>query len=291
MFGVYQYCTFSSAPGQDVPQMQLYRSIAEELDDVAQRDFLATKHELEEDSKAKFLPLLPLMAQIASLKEDVTNQIASIEREISQPETKDSNPQKELDRVTIMAQEAVTEVITSSKILLEKHGQDFDLSIDDITEFKLRFQDLGSVFSTTAKANVLHTTRSIDEKLLSLKMNVNLLSLQVQSRLRIIHGSKMIMCFLPPLLPFLDSYDLVAKQGQQHRLDFGVSDYTSTVDPQNYRLVVGNDTIPFNSYGYSSVNVPTNKRGKQKIETKLIVTNPLTGTQRVNKTYFHYYVE
>lgn len=293
LWAVYDYaCSRLSSSPQHASQHLLYEEIIDEISAVRLRDLRKTEDSLEDDSKAKFRPIIPVLYQVGSLQKEVLADMEQSKRSSIRKNLPFLASPERLANFTKISQRALEEMATSAQELIREYGHEFDLSKTDIADFNQDFQDIVSSFKTTSGANLLAMTfQTGEERFALLELDFRLRALQIQSKLRRVHGGKVISCFPPPLLPYLDSYDLVAKQGTKHALDFGISDYTSTINPDNILLVVGKDTVQFFAGRVTSVPVSTQKPGKHKIDTKLIIINPLTGRKSVNEASFHYYVE
>lgn len=91
--------------------------------------------------------------------------------------------------------------------------------------------------------------------------------------------------------PVFSSERCAYQRGDTLRAIVSVGSYSNLLYPENVKLTVNGQELKMLPDGRAEFNAPAGGLGEHTLETKVVVTNPLTGEVKTGEGRFHYRVE
>jgi hypothetical protein len=93
--------------------------------------------------------------------------------------------------------------------------------------------------------------------------------------------------FFPVFMPDRCAYE----RGDSLSARVAIGSYSNSLDPANVKLTVNGQELKIGPDGTAEFNAPVGRRGEHMLETKVVVSNPLTGEVKMGAGVFNYRVE
>ncbi|MEM9526247.1 MAG: hypothetical protein AAGA31_06535 [Bacteroidota bacterium] len=242
---------------------------------------------LEDDSKAKFRPILPTIESISETQESLLQEIQELKEKVDIGLGSEiiETPLRNLLEQDRLARKEIVYIMSK---FLEDFGEQMDLNRREIFEKKEFYRK--EIVTTSFHFSGCENQVVLQNELDLLKLSVlNLQEFLVQD-LAQISGGRTLNCFFgPKYYPVVSAGFLNAVVGRSHEARISVGNFATELKPENIRIVIEGDTLLLNEAGWIDFSLIPKKRGEQALEMELLITNPLTGEVISSESSYGYY--